>query len=71
MASKRHLRRKAERGCRGKQSHNTEAEAIAHKYSHLKTFQDQRILLVYKCKLCKKWHIGHGKRLIKKSLAGD
>lgn len=68
MASKRRLRRKAERnGCRGKTRHKSEADAqiavcIALRKSKGKPHMMRAgFLHPYKCQFCGAWHIGNSK----------
>lgn len=54
MSSKRRMRRK---GCAGKVKHATQAAAVAHAISLLR--KDGESLGTYRCRFCKKWHVGH------------
>ena len=53
MSSKRAIRRKA---CEGKIKHNSRNDAWA---ARRKLPFDESPMNIYKCKFCKKWHIGH------------
>lgn len=45
------------RQCEGKIPHETQVAAVAHKVSLKK--QGAARMHAYKCKRCKKWHVGH------------
>jgi len=59
MSSKRHLRRKA---CDGKVRHKTQQDAIYQIISLRKDNQNVKLLKPYRCKFCKKFHIGHKRK---------
>ena len=59
MASKRRLRRKQ---CGNKVRHATEEAAMKH-YAALRFNKGELGLKVYHCRFCRKWHVGHWKRV--------
>lgn len=56
MASKRRLRRKA---CDGKTKHISSRDAMDAIHSLKRSGKYNTRMNVYKCKFCKKYHIGH------------
>ncbi len=64
MASKRHLRRKS---CEGKMAFNDFFSAARH--AVYRAHQSGDYLLAYRCRFCRKFHIGHPPRRVLQAIA--
>lgn len=53
-------RPKRAQACDGKQAHNTQAQALDHMHSLIRNGAAH--LRVYRCRFCRKWHVGHPPR---------
>jgi hypothetical protein len=51
------------RKCRNKISFNNRNDANHHRNLHIRKYQPRRRVNVYKCTFCKKWHIGHDRKV--------
>ena len=59
------------RSCEGKKGHASKLDAEAHRQRKIKQGAFYASLIVYRCRHCKKWHVGHplGSNSIKRTNA--
>lgn len=50
------------RTCDTKRRHDTKADALAHRAALIRGGASRLLMVVYRCRFCRGWHVGHRAR---------